>query len=208
MITRWSSRLGWTFNLPTRPHTAPMHSGFVSLESFFSFKIWQWLFQECRHNCKEYKLGLQFFWNCRMTMMSKVQDHSPGKIPWGPDGESSCGSVDPESVLALLDLEEDEVLLGGDQLHHVEAGVGGEAPPLRLLIPSASRLPSQSPTSRVPHSSWLLRPHFWIQLSSSIHLRFSIDCRIIQILGSKMMWTQNLLESDSERWLQLISGTL
>ena len=90
-------------------------------------------------------------------------------------------------MLALLDLEEDEVLLGGDQLHHVEGGAGGEAPPLRLLIPSASRLPSQSPTSRVPHSSWLLRPHSWIQLSSSLHLLASIDCRIIQILGSKMM---------------------
>ena len=48
-------------------------------------------------------------------------------------------------MLALLDLEEDEVVLGGDQLHHVEAGPGGEAPPLRLLIPSASRLPSESP---------------------------------------------------------------
>ena len=48
-------------------------------------------------------------------------------------------------MLALLDLEEDEVVLGGDQLHHVEAGSGGEAPPLRLLIPSASRLPSESP---------------------------------------------------------------
>ena len=39
-------------------------------------------------------------------------------------------------MLALLDLEEDEVVLGGDQLHHVEAGPGGEAPPLRLLIPA------------------------------------------------------------------------
>ena len=45
-------------------------------------------------------------------------------------------------MLALLDLEEDEVVLGGDQLHHVEADLVGEAPPLRLLIFSASSLPS------------------------------------------------------------------
>ena len=52
-------------------------------------------------------------------------------------------------MLALLDLEEDEVILGCDQLHHVEAGSGGEAPPLRLLIPSTSRLRSKSPYWRV-----------------------------------------------------------
>ena len=59
-------------------------------------------------------------------------------------------------MLALLDLEEDEVVLGGDQLHHVEAGPGGEAPPLRLLIPSASRLPSESPQIRVAVPTGLL----------------------------------------------------
>ena len=30
--TRWSSRLGCTFNLPTKPQTAPMHSGLFSLQ--------------------------------------------------------------------------------------------------------------------------------------------------------------------------------
>ena len=73
---------------------------------------------------------------------SKVQDYSPGKVPWGPDRELPGCSWDPKRMLALLDLEEDEVLLGGDQLHHVDYGGGGEAPPLRLLISRTTRLPN------------------------------------------------------------------
>ena len=73
---------------------------------------------------------------------SKVQDYSPGKVPWGPDRELPGCSWDPKGMLALLDLEEDEVLLGGDQLHHVDYGGGGEAPPLRLLISRTTRLPN------------------------------------------------------------------
>ena len=73
---------------------------------------------------------------------SKVQDYSPGKVPWGPDRELPGCSWDPKRMLALLDLEEDEVLLGGDQLHHVVYGGGGEAPPLRLLISRTTRLPN------------------------------------------------------------------